>query len=91
MKTETKQSMAWKFRWFRWEKANLRARMNPIAKTLKEKCRKIKGRGFTLLVQNSQRRTLIRSEVVKALGEAWVRRHERKTNFKMIRIVEDKK
>ena len=63
----------------------------PLIKKFKDGPTRIKGDGFTLLVQKAQRRTLMRSAVVSELGEKWVRAHEKKTNFKIIRIVEDKK
>ena len=91
MTKQTKKILALSFRSLRFAKSSIQTRMNRIGKRLKGGCRKVKCQGFTLLVQNSQRRTLIRSEVVKALGESWVSAHERKTNFKLIRIVEDKK
>ena len=91
MTKQTKQILSISFRSLRLAKSSIQTRMNRIGKRLKGGSRKIKCIGFTLLVQNSQRRTLIRSEVVKALGESWVSAHEKKTNFKIIRIVEDKK
>jgi hypothetical protein len=65
--------------------------IKPLVKKFKDGPARVRGDGFTLLVQKAQRRTLRRSAVVSALGEKWVRAHEKKTNFKIIRIVEDKK
>jgi|GEM_PF-4381608 len=90
----TKQQIKNRANWIKFYRSLILESQNfikPIVKKFKAGPARVKGDGFTLLVQKAQRRTLMRSAVVSALGEKWVRAHEKKTNFKIIRIVEDKK